>query len=154
MSRTLSGGLRLPVWVVLLLPVLAGCGGKRTGFVTGKVTFRGQPVTSGAVTFYSEDGRVDSGQLSIEGNYTIAQAPRGVVKVTVVPGQPRPAPKLNKSVPGGVSSVEHPKTEQPPTHGARAGAPPNFPKKYHDPDKSGLTYTVTGGEQTIDIRLD
>src|SRR5215467_11553492 len=133
MSRTLSGGHRLPVWVVLLLllPVLAGCGGKRTGFVTGKVTFKGQPVTSGSVTFYGEDGRVDSGQLSIEGNYTIAQAPRGVVKVTVVPAQPRSAPKLKKN-PGSVSSVEHPKTDQTPTHGARGGAPPNFPKKYLD----------------------
>jgi hypothetical protein len=38
-------------------------------------------------------------------------------------------------------------------HGPRARASIEIPKKYEDPQESGLTYTVVTGPQTFDIKL-
>jgi hypothetical protein len=138
-------------WVpVLLLLPLAGCG-KGTGFVTGKVTYRDKPVPSGAVTFHGANGRTDSGSLDAEGNYTIPQAPVGPVKVTVVTGlPPGPAPVIRR--PGGEKPPQHPGEKA----GGTGPAPRKhvvLPKKYEDPQQSGLTFTVTSGAQTINIPL-
>ena len=40
------------------------------------------------------------------------------------------------------------------TSSSSADATGSLPKKYSDLDQSGLTYTVTGGSQTHDIKLD
>src|SRR5262245_22036371 len=154
MPHTLSTWRGLRAWVVLFLFVTAlpGCGaGKRTAHVTGKVTYKDRLVTSGAVTFHGEDGRLDSGQIDHEGNYTVAQAPVGAVKVTVVTARARQAPQPGRRLPGGGKSGEHPGT---PPEATTTGKPIVLPKKYQDPEQSGLTYTVAPGKQTIDLRLD
>src|SRR5262245_47087761 len=154
MSRMLYAriGLCGGVVALLFLPPLAGCG-KRTGFVSGKVTHQGQPLTSGAVIFHAADGRSDSGNIDREGNYTISQAPVGPVKVPVDTGPARPVPPPKITAPG----------KDPPKHpGDKAGAnppaaPPRkvvIPEKYKHPDQSGLTFTVTGGKQTFDFKVD
>jgi hypothetical protein len=114
------------------------------------VTYKGRAVTSGAVTFYGEDGRVDSGPIDAEGNYTIARAPTGVVKATVISAQDRAGPPPGKHSPGN-KPTEHPGKAQDPS---RSGKPIALPPKYQDPGQSGLSYTVTGGKQTINIPLD
>jgi hypothetical protein len=152
MSGVFSARFGSGRWVpVLLLLPLAGCG-KGTGFVTGKVTYRDKPVPSGAVTFHGANGRTDSCSLDAEGNYTIPQAPVGPVKVTVVTGlPPRPAPVIGR--PGGEKPPQHP------GEGKAGGTRPALrkhlvlPKKYEDPQQSGLTFTVARGTQTINIPL-
>lgn len=54
--------------------LIAGCGGNENGTypVTGKVTWEGQPVTEGTVTFLSlEQGRPASGTIQPDGTYSL-----------------------------------------------------------------------------------
>src|SRR5262245_14183171 len=51
---------------------LAACGGPARGKVRGKVTFQGQPVTEGTVTFIEpETGHVAEAKLDNQGAYTV-----------------------------------------------------------------------------------
>jgi len=156
MSRVHSVGFRFAgVVLLVVLPALVGCG-KRTGVVTGKVTYQNQPLTSGAVIFHGTDGRVDSGAIDSEGRYTIPQAPIGPARVTVQVGQSGPVPRV--SGPGRTAAAKHPGDAKAGTHPSKAGAPQGkplvIPPKYQDPTQSGLTWTVTGGNQTYDIKLE
>ena len=53
-----------------LLLAAGGCG-KGTGSVSGKVTYKGTPVTSGAVTFHGEGGWVQSAWISPDGTFMV-----------------------------------------------------------------------------------
>src|SRR3954471_13247665 len=75
----------------LLLPfaalLLAGCAPPRAD-VTGTVTFKGQAVTSGTVTLYSDAGP-RSGIIGPDGRYTVRRvAPGPHLKVTVASPDP------------------------------------------------------------------
>ncbi len=111
-----------------------GCGGGgSTGTVGGSVTYKGQPVTQGEVSFYSKDKGVGAtAKLDATGKYTFDQplAP-GTYAVTVLPAPPEAAQ------PGAAPK-------------ALAAA---VPKKYQDPASSGLSYTVKGGDNDYPIVL-
>jgi len=121
--------------------------------VSGKVLFRGQPLPGGRVTFVSQAGQAftSGGNIDENGNYKV-EAPVGDVKVSVDNrmleasagrrGQGPPAAKPGLKRPGS----EEPKTIQ--------GQYIEIPKKYYSADESGLTYKITKGSQTIEIRLD
>src|SRR5262245_11423399 len=113
MSRDTRRGLRSGA-LMLMLSMLVGCGGtKPTGKITGKVTVNGKAVTGGAVTFYSEAGRVDSGAIQPDGQYTIAQAPVGDVTATVVSAQPRASrPPAGKTPGGRDKPASHPSASE------------------------------------------
>src|SRR5207249_5609261 len=72
------------VALVLALAVL-GCSGRPTGTVAGRVTFKGQLVTTGLVSFVRTDGRTATGRIQKDGTYTIYGAPVGRVTVLVDP---------------------------------------------------------------------
>ena len=136
--RFLSG-----LWILAIcLAATVGCG-KSTATVAGKVTLNGAPVTAGAVTFHGEDKFVKSAGIDSSGSYAISNAPVGPVKVTVVAAQPRKGRDV-----AGKTAPKHP--------GDKAGAPATFvalPEKYKDPNLSGLNFTLTAGEQTINLPL-
>jgi hypothetical protein len=133
----------------VFLAAALGCG-KNTAHVSGQVTYQGKAVPSGSVTFYGDNGQTDSAMTDSEGKYTLAQAPVGTVKVSVVPAQPRTTRQPKKDSPAS-RTVEHPgKGQAPPT----SGPPMKIPHKYHTAEASGLTYTVARGKQTINIPLD
>jgi hypothetical protein len=153
MSQVIAVRFRL-CGLMLLLPIVAlvGCG-KGTGYVTGKVTYKGQPVTSGAVVFYGADGTTDSGRIDRKGTYTVAQAPSGAVRVAVMPAKARRQPGLPVNRSTGLP-------KEPPAKDGDDIAPPAptagkaaFPEKYADPETSPLTFKVSGGTQTFDIDL-
>lgn len=74
--------------VGILSFTLAGCGrGQRPrAKLTGKVTLDGHRVTIGAVTVYAEDGQGEpgEGQIDKDGNYVVANAPVGKVKIRIL----------------------------------------------------------------------
>ena len=76
--------------LVLVLLILAGCD-SGTGAVTGRVTFRGKPVVSGAVVMIGADNKLVSSPLNAEGRYAVDGVPLGTVQVAVV--SPNPAPR-------------------------------------------------------------
>jgi hypothetical protein len=129
-----------------LLLVAAGCGDSSAS-VSGRVTLNGKPLTGGAVTFHAAGGRTEGSWIDPEGHYAIARAPVGEVKVTVVVNPTREPPKLprKRDVP------QHPESQA--AEGAPAGKAVAIPPRYKDPEKSGLTYTLSRGPQVIDIDL-
>lgn len=121
---------------LLLLGVLlglVGCsGGKPVGSVTGKVTYKGNPVTSGSINFFAPDkGVAFDAPLGSAGEYTIAQIDAGTYKVYIQPPLPEQLP------PGQVS-------KRPPF---------TVPKKYLDPISTTLSKDVKTGANEIPIDL-
>lgn len=131
-ARCLAGG----ALVLVAVFTVVGCGkaSKKTGTVTGTVTYKGNPVKSGLVNFLSATGAASQGQIDASGNYKLdAPIEEGEYKVYLqppIPGQAGPPDK--KAVP-----------------------PPKFevPEKFQDMAKSGVKVTVKPGENTIPIEL-
>jgi len=140
---------RLPGGVALLGLLLAAVGCEGSASVSGKVTLNGQPVNGGAVTFYGAGGRQEGSWIDPEGNYAIAKAPVGDVKVTVVSSKAGQPPKLPKER----AAPQHPGGQEGGGGAAPAGKPVVVPDKYKDPERSGLTFTLKPGPQTIPIEL-
>jgi hypothetical protein len=159
-----------PGWslIVCLLLGTAGCASR--GDISGKVLYRGKPVPGGNVTFFPAGGKgAFNSPIQQDGSYSLTQVPAGEVTITVETESKKPAETdLKKPGPQGTSGqkskaskyreeMEKFRQEKKPGR-----TPRQFPSKeqyvpipasYQDPEKSGLTYTVTGGEQTHDIEL-
>jgi hypothetical protein len=131
-------------WGLLLALALTGCG--RVGQVSGKVSYRDQPVPDGTVMLLASDGRVYDGQIQADSTFAIAAVPAGVAKVSVtsmtLAGQAEKTGLGQKDTRGS-------------RHMAATGlARSRLPMKYSDFDQSGLTVTVEKGQTaTLDLRL-
>jgi hypothetical protein len=132
-------GLLVSFGLFLALAPL-GCGRGVTE-VSGKVRFKDQPLSSGSVTFVSQDGKSSSSAIAEDGSYWIDDAPIGPVKIAV---------ESHPRVPQGFMNPPRRAIAPPqaPTNGAVM-----IPDKYRDPERSGLTHTVKGGSHTHDIDL-
>jgi hypothetical protein len=124
--------------IATLLLFVAGCGGGDQGryTVTGKVTFQGQPVEQGEITF--EDpaaGQVNSSPLGSGGSYSL-EVPAGDFKVSV-------APPL----------IEMKGTADSPPDMVRNPAVKNIPKKYWVQETSGLSAKVDKNAKAFDFEL-
>ena len=126
-----------------LVALIAGCGKPSTGEVSGKVTFRGEPVASGTIAFVGADGHVTSGMIE-GGTYRLAKVPLGPARITVFA-----APASMPIVPLEMIKKG---TAPPPRPPQKKRAP--IPTRYQDARQSGLTYTVIPGQQSHDIVLE
>jgi len=145
---------RWGVLPALLTLVAAGCG-TSTGTVSGKVTYKGNPVTGGNITFIPPPGHATvSVPINEDGTYTAEKVPTVNMKVCVETDSLRP----NKGGGGGAA----PKYSPP----AGATAPPGYlsgpakkgvyvqiPPKYAQPDSTDLSYTVKSGKQEFNAQL-
>jgi hypothetical protein len=140
---------------LLLAALLAvGCGAG-SGTVTGKVSYEGKPIPAGRVTFLDGKGQTYSSPIGDDGGYSIPKVPAGEVKIAVDTGAPPPnipAPAAVKGKTGAPPGVP-PEALKAYDFEAQRAKYVKIPNKYKDPEKSGLTYTVTGGSQTHDIVL-
>jgi hypothetical protein len=94
--------------------VALGCGGEKTYRISGKVTFKGQPVPSGKIYFIPDGSKGNSGASGYadikDGQYDTAAsggrgAPPGPVKVVVQGVDPSSPPtRLNPKEDGEVKS--------------------------------------------------
>lgn len=142
-ARRLAG-----VALTLVLVGLTGCGPALVP-VSGKVEYRGKPVTSGGVTLFAADGSVYSGPIAADGTFAIAAAAPGPVKVGVSSPNPNRAGPTRGPRPGVDASKRS---------GEKGTAPPAPPAdgwfaldaKFADPATSGLTGEVRKG-QPLDI---
>lgn len=148
-----NSAVRLACWgcvLCCLLVLASGCSKKRRSAehveVTGKVTYKGKPVTGGMVTFVAPDGFASKGIIDENGNYSI-KAPVGDVKISVdnkmllVKKEAASRGAGRPQAAGGVEAT--------PIKGKYIP----LPSKCSAPDTSGLSYTVTSGQQTHDIVL-
>jgi hypothetical protein len=173
---------RLSVLALTTLLSAAGCA--RTGIVSGTVTYDGQPLPAGRITFVAADGRKQSAMIE-NGVYEVSQVPPGVCKVAVEtaflkdalsmsrPGGPAtigaamPPVGMGQSLPGsGVPDMRNGPTaarqrlnlQHDPAIREHleelAGKFVEIPELYASAERSGLTYTVTAGSQTFNIPLE
>jgi len=114
------------------LLALAGCGGKTVGSVSGKATYKGEPVTSGSVVFTNPaKGVAADGQLDGSGNYSIKDLEAGTYKVSLSPPQ--------------VEQLEPGKTPKKVTF--------NVPKKYLDSVTTPISKEVKAGKNDIPVEI-
>jgi len=136
--------------VILCVPGLVGCGGSKKASVSGKITYKGEPLGNGTVVFIGEKSAGGSSPIGADGSYKMRDVPVGPMKITVETVPSRPAPKT----PNMPKAPNMP--EMPPMPGQENAAPGKYvkiPDRFKDPAKSGLTYDVTPGDQKHDITL-
>lgn len=150
--------------LVCLLPLLAamvGCGGVAS--VSGSVTFKptGKKVTSGNVMVLGSDGSPAYATIQSDGTYRVSGVPSGPVRITV--SSPKPlettptkgvAPLTPKDRPIGKKDVGPTRPTEAPVSSDSAKTWFAIPEKYSDPNGSGLTATLKGGANTVDLLLD
>lgn len=134
MAKNIPGAFCAGVGVLLVCASMAGCGKSESGTkVRGKITYNGQPVTTGLINFLAAGSRPMGGAIQADGTYEFT-LPAGEYQVRVdAPGQLQPAP-----------------AGQEPVMGPRAA-----PEKFASFASSGLTASVVaqGEPQTIDFDL-
>jgi hypothetical protein len=157
---------------VLLLSILfiAGCTSRRgeeQGEVSGKVTYNGKPLPGGRISFYGAKGYNGEGIISPQGEYSL-HAPLGEVQIRVDntilrPNSEEEQEKAKRFGKGKANLVKlkpwqqkeggDKKTEEMTTSHGVTGRYVPIPKRYINPNTSGLKYTVKPGSQTFDIEL-
>lgn len=131
-----------PLGVLLLALAAGGCGGPKFVKVTGRVTYKGQPVPNTQLRFMPDNGeRPSTGLTDDEGTFALKYsrnqvgAPPGnyTVFLTYVPSNEEEnhtaPPKASKELKAVIA-------------------------KYGDPKTSPLHYEITKDGQVIDIALD
>ena len=118
--------------------LLTGCSGPATGDVSGMVTFEGQPIEQGSISFTPMDGQgPTAGGAIIGGKYTAPKVPAGTSKVTITGAKETEKKRMydDPKAPLVQTSVEM------------------LPAKYSDTKSTVLQYDVVAGEQTKDFVL-
>src|SRR5262245_32889412 len=123
-----------------LLGFVSGCG-PSGGTVSGKVTYRGKPVTMGHVTMIGSDNVQYVGDITSEGTYSIPHVPGGPVKITVSSPNPNIAQRARAIGPGPRGGAGDLEEAAPPPPTAPTGWV-EIPPEFADPEQSGLTGTV------------
>jgi hypothetical protein len=126
-------------WAVFLLAAclaVGGCG-KSVGDVSGKVTYRNQPVGNGTVTILASDRLTYHGAIDPDGSFAIKRVPVGPGKVAITSQDPSTG-ALKKAGSGANARAQlHERS------GVGVRSP--IPLKYSDFEKSGLSIAVQKG---------
>lgn len=126
------------------IAIAIGCGEvsnqPTTEPVSGKVSYKGQPVTKGTVTFQSADNRIATGQIQPDGTYSLGTfaerdgAIAGRHKVMIIANDGD-----TNLMPGSSPGYKPPKDL--------------VPQKYQKTETSGLEATVAKGKNDIPFDL-
>ena len=165
-ARVLAG-----LGMALLFPVLSGCG-PGIGKVSGKVTYKGQPVPGGQLLFRPADPQQNAVPVTLdeEGRYS-AVLPTGEVTVSVDNRDREPRASFGGGVPAGIPLTPEARAKlgkgkaaapapppDKPVESADAASEPSgryvrIPEKYYMAETTDLKFTVKGGDQTQDFEL-
>jgi len=128
------------VWVTAI--IAAGCtksDNPKTYPVNGKVTYKGQPVSSGIVLLTpTENGHAATGNLEKDGTFHLTTFQKGD---GAVPGKYQVAVQAFPAEGAGLPGAEF------------AGKPPPVPLKYMSAASSGLTVEIKVGDNHLEFPL-
>lgn len=139
------GGITLAALIVAVGLLSTGCGssGPEMGRVSGKVTYKGEPLTQGTISFVptNAERRSGSSRINSDGRYDLQTAEPGdgaeIGDYRVIISGRDPKALDNVRAPG-----EPVKRET------------KIPEKYENADQSGLTRTVKSGSNNYDFDLE
>ena len=147
-------------WTVLLVAaaILAGCSGPpsdrpATYPVTGTVTYNGSPLADANLNFQLADGSGASvAKTDAQGKYSVQTFVSGD---GARPGEYKVAITKFETIESDPNQVPTDSEEYAPPSGDEQAPPAKnlLPPKYADPNNSGLTATVTEGDNTVDFEL-
>jgi len=132
--------------------LMAGCsGGTKSANISGKVTYKGQPVTGGTINLVPADGKVESAfviTIKPDGSFAASDVPPGAKKVFIETESVKLIPSGGYNQPGGGGKVpdEH-KGKQFEVDTSNLPKYVQIPKKYGDINTSGLTWDIAKGKQ-------
>lgn len=139
--------------LILMTAALAasGCGGGSTGRLSGRVTYKGEPV-AGVLTLQSTASGPGASAYPIpitaDGKFSTVGVPNGVYEVGVTP-----APANFSSAPMGPRPPKDLSAAPVPQPGGAAVKHVDIPTKYLRPGTSGLTWEVKSGSQAKEFQL-
>jgi hypothetical protein len=136
-SRLLNASRAMLAGLVLL--AAAGCDrGPETGSVRGQVTFKGQPVKEGLVTFLNPtEGGAAEANINSDGTYAVA----GGVVVGEYVVEIKPLVEIKDTDPG----------KSPPAPVEKPA--PDIPKKYRQQGLTPLRASIKPGENVVDFAM-
>jgi hypothetical protein len=155
----------LPLFLVLAL----GCSGNKNApsTVSGKITYKGEQVTKGTVTFHPAEGPPYPIAIGSDGTYSMTDVPTGDMVVTV---ETESAKQQTMPTYGGrmgkQAEAEANKGEAKGRMGPGGGSPApsdfqqgggkytKIPDKYSKKETSPLKTNLTRGKNTFDIPLE
>ena len=154
LSRTLSSTLTRCTICLIACALTSGCdSGPATGRVTGAVTYDGEAVEEGTVTFYpTQGGRPATGKIQSDGTYELCTYGDGDGAFV---GNYRIAIEA-KSVVGGPPAPKSLQEEITQTIAATSTKPSIkwlVPEQYSSAESSGLTAAVKRGQNEIHFNL-
>lgn len=131
--------------VVLLLVTVIGCSAP-VGDLSGTVSFKGEPLPAGRISFLCEGGEKPVLSSDIQdGKYAIHKAPGGSAKVIV-----QTFKQTSVKVPNQPANLAPIGDDQPKQGGGKYVA---IPERYSKDATSGLSVTIKGGAQTENFEL-
>lgn len=160
LQESVSGSRLGRLGLLVLLPILSGCGGK-TGTVSGKVIFKGKGLPGGTITFRPANARLNPVTVAIDpdGKYE-AEVPVGEAAICVDNHGLKTEDSGGASMPILPGLKRPPQVKPEPASGESSSAPEklpgqyvSIPEKFYLVETSGLQYTVQAGSQTHDVEL-
>lgn len=125
----------------------SGCS-KNTATLSGRVTMRGVPLTSGSVVVFCSDQQICRGVIDTDGRYTIPDIPRGICRVTVQTKNGIPTGlRTPQRLPPNIEAPSLPASVLPQEKGIV------IPARYTIPDESKLTVNIDDSNVIYDIDL-
>jgi hypothetical protein len=133
-----------------------GCGSKNPNApasVSGKISYKGQPLKGGSIAFISKDGSggAYSSAIKPDGTYEIKDMAIGAMEVTIETESVNP--NLKKQKYGGKGGSSPPPSNVQEKGPATAENYVRIPNRYGNRASANLTATLTAGNNTKDWDL-
>lgn len=146
--------MRRIVTISLGLLLLVGCGSRsgKVGVVSGKITYKGQPVNNAALQLYpTSAGATDPITIPVtgEGTFRITDVPPGEYKIVVQgsAGATQASPSLAGLPPDKAAEMKEKLSKM------NTPATIPFPDKYKNRQTTNLKCNVTQSDQTLNLEL-
>jgi hypothetical protein len=143
---------RFSQFAVLGALLVAGCSGRGVGEVSGKVTYKERPLTTGSITFIAPNIPPIVARIEPDGSYVAKNVPAGDVVITIMSLDPAAVSKVQ-----GKSASDLP-PEAPRNSSNQRDRPDNtgwfaIPVKYSHAGSSDLKLSVKPGANDYPVQL-